>query len=156
MTHHTLRLPVLIVLLAPMSSILPAAEQDSNSKRPRPKITISKETTYIIRPLREDGSVDYVAAINERCSKGVTPENNAAIPFWRAVGPKEIKKGIRKRYFELLGIPELPEKGEYLISIADFVPLYKEPKPAMGETSEQGAVETQLELAREGGPVVER
>jgi hypothetical protein len=30
-----------------------------------PKITISKETTYITGPLRMDGVVDYVGSLNE-------------------------------------------------------------------------------------------
>ncbi len=91
-----------------------AVKSDSGGKRP--KITISKETTYLTGPLRADGTVDYLAALNRRCSEGVTPENNAAVPFWRAVGPKSLDKKIRKRFFELLGIEELPEEGEYLVS----------------------------------------
>ena len=42
-----------------------------------PFLSISKETTIITEPLRSDGTPDYVAAINARYSKGVTPENNA-------------------------------------------------------------------------------
>jgi hypothetical protein len=90
------------------------APESANPAKPLPKITISKETTYITEPLRADGYPDYVAAVNQHCSKGVTPENNAAIPFWQAVGPKGIDKKIRKRYFEMLGIAELPEEGDYL------------------------------------------
>ena len=41
------------------------------------KFTVSKETTGIVSPLRGDGRPDYVAAINERYSKGVRPEENA-------------------------------------------------------------------------------
>ena len=37
-------------------------------------MTISKETTYITEPLRADGYPDYIAALNQRCSRGVTPE----------------------------------------------------------------------------------
>jgi hypothetical protein len=90
-----------------------------------PKVVVSKETTYFTGPLRKDGGVDYVAALNRRCSKGVTPENNAAVALWQAVGPKGIDKKIRKRYFEMLGIPEPPESGQYLTWYEDF-PEYKE------------------------------
>ena len=96
-------------------------ECESKFPRPKPKIAVSKETTYVTGPLREDGYVDYVAAINERCSRGVTRENNAVIPFWRAMGPKEIDPKIRTRYFELLGMPELPEQGDYMVSFRDFL-----------------------------------
>ena len=106
---------------------------------PRPKITISKETTYVTEPLRADGYVDYLAAINRRCSEGVTPKNNAAIPFWQAFGPKEIDKEIRGRYFKLLGIPELPEEGPYLVSFDEYLPLYKGWKQPGGDTPEDNA-----------------
>ncbi len=33
-------------------------------------VTISKETTYITEPLRPDGYPDYIAALNQRASKG--------------------------------------------------------------------------------------
>ena len=89
--------------------------------RPRPKITISKETTYLTEPLRADGMVDYVAAVNQRFSAGVTPENNAAVLFLRALGPKKIDRNIRKTFFKHLRMAELPDEGEYLIPCEDFL-----------------------------------
>jgi hypothetical protein len=52
----------------------------ANAPATRPFV-ISKETTYYTKPLRADGTIDYVEAINERLSQGVTRENNAAIPL---------------------------------------------------------------------------
>jgi hypothetical protein len=46
---------------------------------------ISKETTFYTAPVRPDGTIDYVEAINERLSRGVTPENNAAAPLLDAL-----------------------------------------------------------------------
>ena len=77
-------------------------------------ITISRKTTYLTAPLRPDGSVDYLAALNDRCREGVTPENNAAIPFFQAVGPKEIPETIRAEFFRMLGVPPLSAEGPYL------------------------------------------
>jgi hypothetical protein len=88
--------------------------------KPRVLVTISKETTYITEPLRKDGYPDYVAALNQRLSKGVTPENNAAVPFWKAMGPGKIKKEHRAKFFEMLGVPPLPEKGPYFITFDNF------------------------------------
>ncbi len=82
---------------------------------------VSKETTSIIEPLRSDGSVDYVAALNERQRQGVTPENNAAVLFWKAVGPAEILPEVRTKYFGMLGIPPLHESGDYFVSLDNFV-----------------------------------
>ena len=114
-------------ILALVASLVPSialcAEDSAPNTTPqavrRPvKITISKETTCLTGPIRPDGWLDYAAAINQRCGSGVTVENNAAIPFWQAVGPKDIPKEKRGPFFRLLGIPPLPEEGQYL------VPLY--------------------------------
>src|SRR4051812_35217978 len=46
----------------------------------------SKETTVVVGPLRQGGTIDYVAALNELCGKGVTRENNLAVPLLEAMG----------------------------------------------------------------------
>jgi hypothetical protein len=110
---------VLPTLLA--STTGSAAEpKRGDAARPKPKITISKETTYITEPLRDDGMVDYIAALNQQCSKGVTPENNAVVAMLRVLGPKGLDKKVRKEYFRQLGIPELPEKGDYFVPPLEF------------------------------------
>jgi hypothetical protein len=91
-----------------------------DSKPSRPRITVSKETTYITAPLLPNGYPDYLRAMNEHYGKGVTAENNAAVPFWQAIGPKEIPAEYREQFFKLLGMPVLPDKGPYLVSFEDF------------------------------------
>ncbi len=83
--------------------------------KPRVLVTISKETTYITEPLRADGYPDYVAALDRRFSRDVTPENNAAVPFWQAMGPSALDKRDREKYFQMLGIAPLPEQGDYFV-----------------------------------------
>ncbi len=116
---------------SPLSADESNASAQSQSKPQQswhwPKVVISKETTCFTEPLRSDGGVDYVAALNRKYSQGVTPENNAAVALWQAAGPKELKKQFRKRYFKMLGIAELPEKGDYFASYDDF-PEYQEAK----------------------------
>ncbi len=112
--------------------------------------TISKETTYITEPLRKDGSVDYVAALNQRFSQGVTPENNAAVLFWKAVGPEEICPEYRDKYFQMLGIPPLPEKGDYFVDLDKYVARQKngtKPRDAKPEAGTQDNTWDQLSLA---------
>jgi hypothetical protein len=113
-------------------------------------VTISKETTYITEPLRPDGYPDYTAALNNRASKGVTPENNAVVPFFRAMGPGMLKQEFRnqagafpgvtvgpgmdheeylREYCKALGIPPLPEKGEYFVAIVEYAETLKPTKP---------------------------
>ncbi len=104
-------------------SAQPAADKaaTSSTQRPRVLVTISKETTYITEPLRKDGYPDYVAALNQRCSQGVTPENNAAVLLWKAMGPGRIGKDKREKFFEMLGVLPLPVKGEYFVDFDLFV-----------------------------------
>lgn len=88
--------------------------------------TISHETTWITEPLRPDGAVDYVAALNARLGEGVTPENNAAVLLMEVIGAEEIEPGIREEFYRQLGVP-LPEnaKGDFE-SYRDFVDRYLE------------------------------
>ncbi|MBN1395170.1 MAG: hypothetical protein JW959_09115 [Pirellulales bacterium] len=76
------------------------AESDDSISLHWPKVEISKETTYFTEPLRPDGGVDYVAALNKKYSAGVTPENNALIPLLQAAGPRGIDEEVRKQYFQ--------------------------------------------------------
>jgi len=131
---------ILRFALALAATFLPAdalfADSASADTKPpgarRPvKITISKETTYLTAPIRADGWLDYAAAINERCNRGVTPENNAATAFWRAVGPKDIPKEKRGQFFGTLGIPPLPDKGQYLVELAGHL-KHAKGSPAFG------------------------
>ncbi len=95
------------------------------------KVTISKETTYITAPLRPDGYVDYLEALNRRCSKEITPENNAAVPLWQALGPEPISKEVRTEYFRRLGIEPLPEDGKYSVPFYRYLRrVEKSSKPA--------------------------
>lgn len=69
-------------------------------------ITISPETTYITEPLLPDGRVDYISAINAKLGQGVTPDQNAAIPFYRLVGFYESlleDKDSLHKFYKLLG-----------------------------------------------------
>jgi len=123
--RHNLRVSGLVVVLAAlvvtMSGRADEPAEQQTAKKPPVHVTISEETTRITGPLREDGYVDYVAALNELASKGVTPENNAAVLFWQAVGPGEIDQQQRDRYFAMLGMSPLPEKGDYFVSLEDYV-----------------------------------
>ncbi|MEX0715464.1 MAG: hypothetical protein WD066_02710 [Planctomycetaceae bacterium] len=75
---------------------------------------VSKETTYITEPLRPDGSPDYVAYLDATMSRGITPENNAAVLYLKAIGPGEIPEEKRAAFFAKLGIDPLPAEGKYI------------------------------------------
>ncbi|MGD0382564.1 MAG: hypothetical protein ABSA77_03515, partial [Thermoguttaceae bacterium] len=108
---------------------------------PKPPFTISKETTYLTEPLWEDGYVDYVGALNKLCREGVTPENNAAVPLWEAIGPSVIKTEDQEKFFQMLGIKPLPTKGDYLVSFDAYLKQIK----SADETTNSATVDQQNE-----------
>ncbi|HEV3083944.1 MAG TPA: hypothetical protein VGY66_29445 [Gemmataceae bacterium] len=84
--------------------------------------TVSTETTYVTGPLDKSGYVDYVTALNERLSKGITPENNANVLIWQALGPRPTgDTAMPAEYFQWLGIEPPPEQGEYLVDWRDYL-----------------------------------
>jgi len=92
-----------------------------NAHKPKPRITISKKTTYILEPLDRDGYVDYLAALNQMSSQGVTPQNNAGVLLARAIGVSELTPPEREQFYKLLGIEPLATQGEYITDFAQFV-----------------------------------
>jgi hypothetical protein len=116
----------------------PAAKAPGEVKPPRAAITISKETTWITGPLRKDGYVDYIAALNERCRQGVTVESNSAVPFLRAMWPAEIiDPKHREECCRTLGIPTLPDKGDYFVRLEKYARPGPDGGNAQDETWEQ-------------------
>jgi hypothetical protein len=106
------------------------------SRKPHVAITISKATTYITEPLRKDGYVDYVAALNQRCSNGVTPENNAAVPFLKAMWPCGIDPKHRDEYCRMLGIQRLPDRGDYFVTLDKYAKGLKDAASPAAEAGE--------------------
>ncbi len=92
-----------------------------SAERPKPKITISKETTFITEPVGEDGYVDYQAALNARLSKGVTPENNSALLMLKAFGTKIIDEPIRTKTLAAMSAENLTENGEGFVRLDDYM-----------------------------------
>lgn len=80
---------------------------------PPPKITISKATTWATEPLRPDGFVDYLEAVNRRHSQGVTVENNACVLLYQVIGPSPEGDRMPDRFFRRMGIEPLPDEGRY-------------------------------------------
>ncbi len=112
----------------------PTEAADTDPRQDQQPIIISRETTYLTGPLREDGRVDYLRAVNERVARGVTPENNAVVLFLQAVGPAVINQDCRERYFAALGIEPLPESGDYFVELDDAFPKDNEQRDDDGRS----------------------
>jgi hypothetical protein len=82
--------------------------------------TVSTETTYVTEPLDKHGYVDYVTALNQRIGKGITPQTNANVLIWQALGPRPEGGTLPAEYFQWLGIESPPEEGEYFVSWQDY------------------------------------
>ncbi|HMF16583.1 MAG TPA: hypothetical protein VKE98_05215 [Gemmataceae bacterium] len=90
--------------------------------KPAPKFPLGKESTYVTGPLDKEGYVDYEAALNDRLGKGITPQKNANVLLWKALGPTpEGGRGMPAEFFKRLGIKEPAAKGDYLIGIGQFI-----------------------------------
>jgi hypothetical protein len=90
-------------------------------KKRRASFTVSKETTHVTGPVGKDGYIDYPAALNERLGKGVTPNSNANVLIWQALGPTP--QGSRRmpaEFFKLMGMDEPPEAGDYFVDMTQF------------------------------------
>jgi hypothetical protein len=109
-----LALPVLGLLVA-------AAALGDEPKKPEPKFPLGKETTYVTGPLNADGYIDYLAALNEITGKGITPDKNANVLIWKALGPKPEGGTVPPAFFKALGRDEPPEQGDYFIDLWSFL-----------------------------------
>ncbi len=58
-------IPTAALLLGVFLVSWPRAAEPQAAKE-KPKIAVSKETTYVTGPLHEDGTVDFVAALERR------------------------------------------------------------------------------------------
>ena len=109
---------VLILLLClSLSALAQDGVVEKTNAKPKPefvpKITIGKETTWVTEPVGPSGFIDYLAAVNQRHSQGITPENNSVVLLFQAMGPKPDGTRQPDRFFQLLGIEPPPEEGTY-------------------------------------------
>ena len=71
--------------------------------------------------------------------------------FWKAMGPGEIDAKDREKFFQMLGIPPLPEKGDYFVDWSHFAMLHR--SEFKGSTEDADAAEResrrQFDIIRE-------
>lgn len=103
-----MRHPMLAAPLLLSAALAGAAPEPAPSPRARlaGSITVSRETTHLVAPLKADGTPDYAAALNLSHGRGVTPETNAALPLLQAVGPRDLSDAAWAGILERVGLPE--------------------------------------------------
>jgi hypothetical protein len=118
-------------------------------RRPAPKITVGKETTYATGPLDEDGYVDYEAALNERLGKGIAPKDNANVLLWKALGPRPEGAPVPPAFFRRLGMTAPPERGEYFIDLLRYAKEHLRLDPPEQIYDQQGRAVRRAWVAKE-------
>jgi len=78
-------------------SLLTAAE-------PARKWPIGKETNLYQLAGRDEGYIDYEAALNDRLGKGITPEKHANVLIWKALGSAGRRQGHAGGVFQAAGM----------------------------------------------------
>jgi hypothetical protein len=107
----------MLTLGAPLLLLSLLAAED----KPTPKFPLGKETTYVEGPLDKDGYIDFEAALNDRLAKGVSPEKNANVLLFKALGPTPEGGRMPAAFFKRLGIDEPPAGGDYFIGLGAFL-----------------------------------
>lgn len=87
--------------LDPGQVILP---HDPDREVERIELEVGRDTTYFLGPLRDDGTVDYIAALNEKYSEGVTLENNAFVELF-LLAPVSDRNENDAEVMAALGLP---------------------------------------------------
>ena len=145
---RTCLLPLTVVfLLITGGRNLQAA--DAATPVAKPKFIIGKDTTYITKPLRPDGYPDYFAATVEIFRRGVTPDNNAAVPLMQAFGPKEIRPQSRPKFFHELGLDPLPETGNHFQTYDGLVQRWTLATPEVLRDRESDRLNDQFNAAQQ-------
>jgi hypothetical protein len=100
---------------------VPAKKPSADLKKRKLRFIVGVATTHVSGPLDRDGYVDYEAALNELLRGGTTPANNAAVPLWKAIGPRPEGNRMPAEFFKWMGMDEPPEQGNYYVDEFRFV-----------------------------------
>ena len=105
---------------------------------PRVPVPIGKETTVISGPLRADGTVDYVKAVNDKYGAGITPENNGYVLWLKAVGagPDSVYSTLRDRLLAVAGAGAAPA-DDRLRGYGSFLRDLNRPEAAQRNADEE-------------------
>jgi hypothetical protein len=88
----------------------PATAQD----RKAPRFKIAPDTTFVLSPVSDDGTIDYADAINKKMRADLKPEDNAVVWIMRALGRNIPNYECTPRIFQELGMQPPAELGDYL------------------------------------------
>lgn len=120
---------------------------------------VSKETTWFTEPVRADGTIDYMEALNRRLGAGATKANNAAVTLLEAIGRGrgdrvENFNRVRAKLAMAAVVPDAVGQGaEYIGGLPDVVhggpwTADKAPEVARFLTAHDASLNLMVEAAR--------
>ncbi len=150
MSDLTLR-RLAVVLCAGWSGLTAATAAEEPAAPTGPVIRVSAETTHVTEPLDAEGYVDYIAALNALLGKGVTADENAAIPLLQGMGVVEKNVEFTNLLRVALGLPEWKPGDLDLLSLNE---LAVELSQAETDPAARGAASQRV--VAQNGPAMER
>src|SRR5687768_6703679 len=75
---------------------------------PNPPIIVSRQTTYVTKPLGPDGLPDYRQILSTMYREGVKPENNAAVFLWPLIGRGKLDAAQFEAICKEIGLSPAP------------------------------------------------
>lgn len=99
------------------------------AKKRRPGFTVGRDTTYLVGPLDKEGYIDYEKALNESLREGVTADNNANVLLFKAFGPHPDGAKVPEAFFAWMKTAPPPEKGDYFVSLNQYLSERHKGKP---------------------------
>ena len=113
-----------IILMAILTSVSVTGSSFSHSEEPEAPATaqdrkdtpfkIAPDTTFVLSPVSDDGTIDYAEAINKKMRADLKPEDNAVVWIMRALGRNIPDYEFAPRMFTELGMQPPAELGDYL------------------------------------------
>jgi hypothetical protein len=75
------------------------------------------------KPREKEEFIDCEALLNDKLGKGITPEKNAVVLLWKAIGPRPegCDKGMPPVFFKRLGIDEPSKGGDDFIDLKSYL-----------------------------------
>jgi hypothetical protein len=113
-------LVLLATLLGSALSAPPNGRMNTPDQKRQPRFSVGPETTRVLGPFYENGSIDYPSALNQQLRQGVTAQTNANVLLWQAFGPHPEGATMPAEFFEWMGIPAPPDQGPYFIDFFKF------------------------------------
>jgi hypothetical protein len=86
------------------------------------RVTPAADTTVATGPVDKDGFIDYETALNERMRGKITPNSNAVVLLFAAIGPKPEGAELHADFYTWLGTPPPALDGAYLTPAEKFFP----------------------------------